>query len=693
MRDKTKKSVVPHGSALPFRRGIRLRPPGIGYFAFLLKFGDLYTFGKREIRNEKRERRKAERPEGLVHAASSALFHPSSFILHPLMVTYLRFINPFKRYPGALVGTGICTLFFVVLNAISLWLIAPVLTIIFLPGKNTAPAAISSGGLQGLYETIKAWSWQLMGGNDPLHALPRLCIALIVIFALKNLFAYGQLHYASFVEQRMIRDLRDLLFGHLARLPYRYYDQRPTGELMSSVMNDVSAISVTFQRAFTQALRDPLTVLSLLVVLISISWELTLMSLIIAPLFGYVYRVTGQSLKRKSARIQAKLGEISSHLQEAISGARLIKAFGTERHESARFSRLSHELYGHGLRLARLERLAPPLSESIGGMIIALVLLFGGQKVLTGKMLDAEDFIRFIVVLFAILAPVRNIGQIHNSLQIGAAAGARINDILTEPEEVMESGAHDLQSVERGIHFEHVSFRYDTSPDWVLKDIHLEIGRHEKIALVGRSGSGKSTLANLIPRFYDPQQGQILLDGIPAHDYTLPSLRRAVSTVSQDVFLFNETVRYNIAYGLNTVDDARLNEVLRRAQAMDFVSAMPHGLETVVGERGLQLSGGQRQRLAIARALLRNSPILIFDEATSALDSESERLIQNALDELFRERTVIIIAHRLSSILYADRVVLMDAGRIVAAGKHRELLQSSPLYQTLMPLYEQSANA
>jgi ATP-binding cassette, subfamily B, bacterial MsbA len=609
------------------------------------------------------------------------------------MVTYLRFINPFKRYPGALVGTGICTLLFVVLNALSLWLVAPVLTIIFLPGKNTAPAAITSGGLQGLYETFKAWSWQMMGGSDPVHALPRLCVALIIIFALKNVFAYGQLHYASFVEQRMIRDLRDLLFGHLARLPYRYYDKRPTGELMSNVMNDVNAISVTFQRALTQLLRDPLTVLSLLVVLISISWELTLMALIIAPLFGYVYRATGQSLKRKSARIQAKLGELTAHLQEAISGARLIKAFSTERHETVRFSRLSHELYGHALRLARLERLAPPLSESIGVVIIALVLLFGGQKVLTGKLLDAEDFIRFIVVLFAILAPVRNIGTIHNSLQIGSAAGARLNDVLAEPEEVMDSGSHELTSVDRGIRFEQVSFRYDTSPDWVLKDIQLEIGRHEKIALVGRSGSGKSTLANLIPRFYDPQQGQILFDGIPARDYTLPSLRSAVSTVSQDVFLFNETVRYNIAYGLDVVNDARLMDVLRRAQAMDFVTAMPNGLDTVVGERGLQLSGGQRQRLAIARAMLRNSPILIFDEATSALDSESERHIQHALDELFRERTVVIIAHRLSSILYADRVVLMDNGRIVATGKHRELLQSIPLYQTLMPLYEQSATA
>jgi subfamily B ATP-binding cassette protein MsbA len=607
------------------------------------------------------------------------------------MTTYLKYINPFRRYPLQLVGTAVCTLFYVAFNALALWLVAPVLKVIFLPGKaDSLPVPV--GAVGGIYESMKAWTWQLIGGNDPANMLPRLCVALIVVFAVKNIFAYGQMHFASFVEQRMIRDLRQRVFEHLALQPYTFFDQRPTGELMSNVMNDVNVISVAFQRVFTQVVRDPLTVLTLLVLLISVSWQLTLLAAVIVPLFGVIYRYTGQSLKRKSGRIQQHLGEMSSHLQEAISGARVVKAFGTEAHEVRRFSLRNAEVFRHSLRLVRLDRLAQPLSETIGVLIIALVLLIGGRQVLSGQLLDAEDFIRFIVVLFAILGPVRGVGSIHNNLQVGAAAGARLDGIFSAPPEVLDHGTKDVRTLERDIVFDHVSFRYPTSPDFVLKDVSLGIRRHEKIALVGRSGSGKSTLANLIPRFYDPQQGRILLGGVPASEITLRSLRRLVSTVSQDVFLFNETVRYNIAYGLDQVDEARLREVIARAQAADFVAAMPHGLDTVVGERGTQLSGGQRQRIAIARALLRDAPILIFDEATSSLDSESERLIQRALNELFRDRTVIIIAHRLSSIRFADRVVLLDRGRVVAEGTHHELLEKSPLYAALMPLYEPDAS-
>jgi subfamily B ATP-binding cassette protein MsbA len=602
------------------------------------------------------------------------------------MITYLRFINPFKRYPAPLIATGVCTLFYVLFNALSLWLVAPVLKVIFLPQKGDA-APVPIGGIEGWYESLKHWTWQLLGGENPAEMLPRLCIALIAVFLLKNIFAYGQMHFVSFVEQRMIKDLRDSVFAHVARLPYPYFDLRPTGELMSSVMNDVSAISITFQRVFTQVLRDPLTVITLLALLFSISWQLTLMALVIVPLFGVIYRYTGQSLKRKSARIQAKLGELTSHLQEAISGARLIKAFGTEKFEANRFDTRSAELFRHGLRLARLDRLAQPLSETIGVIIIASVLLFGGQQVLTGDLLDAEDFIRFIVVLFSILAPARNLGAIFNNLQIGSAAGVRINQIFEEKPEVAEAGTI-ASDFEREMVFDKVYFRYQTTPDWILQNVSLTIRKNEKIALVGRSGSGKSTLANLVPRFYDPQKGSIALDGRPTQHLSLASLRSLISIVSQDVFLFNDSVRNNICYGLKSVDEKRLAEVIEKSHAAEFIRQLPNGLETVVGERGTQLSGGQKQRIAIARALLRNSPILIFDEATSALDAESERFIQRALDELFHQRTVIIIAHRLSSIRHADRIVVIDGGKIEAIGKHDELLKSSELYSLLTRLYE-----
>ncbi len=603
------------------------------------------------------------------------------------MTTYLKFINPFRRYRGKLIATGICSLGYVLFNALSLWLVAPVLKLLFMPGTSTSVTP-EVPGLGGWYESLKAWFWSWFQGATPSETLPKLCILLIAVFLVKNVFAYGQMHFVSYVEQRMVKDLRDHVFGHLAKLPYSFFDKRATGDVMSSVMNDVYVLSLTFQRVFTQALRDPLTVIVLLVILISISWELTLTAIVIVPLFGFVYRLTGKSLKRKSSRIQAKLGEITSYLQEAISGARVIKQFGTERFESRRFEERSGELFHHSLRLARLDRMAQPLSETIGVAIISMVLLFGGQRVLAGELLDAEDFIRFIVVLFSILTPIRSIGGIFNNMQVGSAAGARVETLLNEPTESLQSGDDVPAGIQKEIRFDHVWFKYESSADWVLRDVNLVIRKNEKIALIGRSGSGKTTLANLIPRFYDIQQGTISIDGQPLRDIQLGSLRKLVSVVSQDVFLFNESVRYNISYGMEHPDEQKLRDVIQRAQATDFVSALPNGLDTVVGERGTQLSGGQRQRLAIARALLRDSPILIFDEATSALDSESERLIQRALEELFRNRTVILIAHRLSSIRVADRVVVLDRGAVASVGTHEELLASAPIYRSLMAVYE-----
>jgi len=611
------------------------------------------------------------------------------------LITYLNFINPFKRYPKHLILTGLATLCYVVFNTLSIWLIAPVLNIIFLPNKanESAQTEMLTGGMRGMYDSMKQWSWDLIGGGDPLSVLPRLCMALIAVFLLKNLFAYLQLHFVSYVEQRMIKDLRDRVYAHVIRQPYEFFDRSSTGELMSAVMNDVNTLSVTFQRVFTQAVRDPITVVTLLIILFSISWQLTLAALIIVPIFGILYRKTGGSLKRKSGRIQEGLAEITGALQETISGARLIKSSATETTETDRFESRSERLFGNSLRLARLERLASPLSEFIGVLIIALVLLVGGQQVLSGSLLDAEDFIRFIVVLFSILAPARAVGNLNNYLQIGAAAGARINNLLEQPIENPDEQLEGqrVTGLTSGIEYDKVCFRYATSDHWILQDISLKINRGERVALVGRSGSGKTTLANLLPRFYEPQQGQVLWDGKSVTTLARAPLRRHISLVSQDVFLFNESVRYNLTYGLNDVTDERLAAAMRRAQCTEFVAKLPRGLDTIVGERGAQLSGGQKQRIAIARALLKDAPLLIFDEATSALDNESERLIQQALEELFRERTVIIIAHRLSSIRFADRVVVMDEGRIAAQGTHASLMESSDLYRTLTQLYERES--
>jgi subfamily B ATP-binding cassette protein MsbA len=606
------------------------------------------------------------------------------------LITYLDFINPFKRYPGKLVATGVSTLFYVVFNTLSLWLIAPVLNVIFLPGKSGEEEKIAqlAGGLRGTYEALKQWSWKLIGGGgDALEMLPRLCVALVIVFLLKNIFAYMQMYFVSYVEQRMIKDLRERVFDHVIRQSYGFFDKRSTGHLMSTVMNDVSTISTTFQRIFTSAVRDPLTVITLGILLVSISWKLTLMAALIVPLFGIIYKKTGGSLKRKSGRIQEGLAEITSNLQETISGARLIKSSVTEETESARFESKSAKLFRNSLRLVRLDRLASPLSEVIGVIILASVLAIGGQQVLKGSMMDGEDFIRFIVILFSILTPARSVGAIHNYLQIGSAAGARIDELLRQPDEPVDEGRIVAKAPKRSIQFENLSFQYSEAGGDVLRDVNLTIRQGEKVALVGRSGSGKTTMANLLARFYTPQKGRILWDDEPINDMTLRSLRKQISMVSQDVFLFNETVRFNICYGMENVREERLRDVMDQAHATEFISKLPKGLDTIVGERGTQLSGGQKQRIAIARALLKDSPLLVFDEATSALDSESERLIQGALEKLFQNRTVIIIAHRLSSIRFADRVIVMDEGKIAVEGTHEQLIETSPLYQTLTKLY------
>jgi subfamily B ATP-binding cassette protein MsbA len=608
------------------------------------------------------------------------------------VITYLSFINPFKRYPKYLIATAVSTLFFVAFNALSVWLVAPVLSVLFMPGKSDSTTnAVVGEGLRGVYDSLKQWSWEMIGGGDPQQVLPRLCVALIAVFLLKNVFAYLQMHFVSYVEQRMIKDLRERVYSHVIRQRYGFFDSSSTGELMSAVMNDVNQLSVTFQRVFTQAVRDPLTVVTLLVILFSISWQLTLAALLIVPAFGIIFRKTGGSLKRKSGRIQEGMAEITSALQETISGARLIKSASTEQFESERFEGRSTRLFRNALRMVRLERLASPLSETIGVGIIATVLLLGGQQVLSGSLLDAEDFIRFIVVLFSMLAPAKAVGNLHNYLQIGSAAGARINALLEKPQESQNESGKSVTKLERGVRFENVFFKYPTSEHWILNDVSLEVKRGERVALVGRSGSGKTTLANLLPRFYETQQGRVLWDGDDVRNFRIPELRKHVSIVSQDVFLFNESVRYNLTYGNPAITDEQLHAAIARAQAADFIAQMPQGLETVVGERGAQLSGGQRQRIAIARALLKNAPLLIFDEATSALDNESERLIQHALEELFRDRTVIIIAHRLSSIRFADRVIVMDAGEIAAQGTHDSLIQSSELYRVLTQQYEREA--
>ena len=414
---------------------------------------------------------------------------------------------------------------------------------------------------------------------------------------------------------------------------------------------------------------------------------MTLAALVIFPLSTALIQKIGRSLKRKSKRVQERISNITSILQEAISGIKVVKAFGMEAYENEKFRRETEHHFKAVLRQVRLNRLSSPLSETLGVMVMAVVMWYGGNLVLSGSQLSSEDFIRFITFLFIMMEPIKSLGELNNNIQIALASGKRIFEVLDTPPAIADKpDALKLEGFREHIRYEDVHFRYTSKGKAVLERVTLDIPKNRKVALVGSSGAGKTTMVNLLPRFYDVSGGRITIDGTDIRNLTLHSLRRLMGIVTQEVILFNDTVANNIAYGTRDYSRLEIEEAARLANAYRFIKEFPEQFDTVIGERGVLLSGGQRQRISIARAILKNPPILIFDEATSSLDSESEHLIQEAVENLMKDRTVLIIAHRLSSIINSDKIVLLEEGRILSEGRHEELLKKSERYRRLCEL-------
>jgi subfamily B ATP-binding cassette protein MsbA len=421
--------------------------------------------------------------------------------------------------------------------------------------------------------------------------------------------------------------------------------------------------------------------------LISISWQLSLIASIVFPLTGILITKIGQSLKRKSRRVQERLADVTTVLQETFSGVKVVKAFSMEKYESDKFNHKTFEHFRAVVRQVRLNRLSGPLSETMGIGIMVCVLWYGGQLVLSGESLNSEDFIRFIAVLFSLMDPIKKLGQFNNDVQISLASGRRVFKILDTPAEITDRpGAVTKTEFKTSIRFENVSFRYSPKGALVLNDINLEVEKNRKFAIVGGSGAGKTTLVNLLPRLYEVESGSIKIDDLDIRDMTMDSLRRLMGIVTQDVILFNDTVANNIAYGLPDYSKDEIIRASHLANAHEFIQDMSEGFDTMIGERGIRLSGGQRQRISIARAILKNPPILIFDEATSSLDSESERLIQEAIENLMKDRTVFLIAHRLSTIMNSDTILVLENGQILDEGSHDELLKRCQRYKYLYEL-------
>ena len=502
------------------------------------------------------------------------------------------------------------------------------------------------------------------------------------VYLLRGVFEFSQSYLMAGVGQRVIRDIRDHLYRHLQSLSLSFYMRHPTGVLMSRVTNDVGLMQASITDAVTGLIKDIFAALFLVGVVFYRDWKLALVALVAFPLAFWPIARFGRKLRRTSTRSQEVTGGLTSHLQETISGVKLVKAFGAEEYEVDRFASRNADLYRLSMKVVKVQALTSPLSEMFAGVGAAAVIFYGGYSVVNG-ISTPGNFFSFMTALFMLYEPIKRLSRINNVIQQGIAAATRVFEVLdTLPEVREKDGAPDLPPIRRGVEFSHVDFRYGEEGGNILKDVTFSVPTGTMVAIVGSSGAGKTTLVDLVPRFYDPQRGAILIDGTDIRDVSLSSLRSRIGIVSQHTILFNDSVRNNIAYGSPGASAEKVEEAARRANAHAFISRLADGYETVVGEQGLKLSGGERQRIAIARALLKDAPILILDEATSALDTESESVVQEALEYLMRGRTTFVIAHRLSTVRNADVIFVVEEGRIAESGRHDELLARESRYRS-----------
>ncbi|MEW5700808.1 MAG: ABC transporter ATP-binding protein [Candidatus Zixiibacteriota bacterium] len=606
----------------------------------------------------------------------------------PRRAPLLRFLAYARPYWRHLLVSMLATVCFVILSAALIWLVGPLVGTLFgthvsVPGGIALPAS-GLGGSEGVLARIKAavlgWMHDLVVRPDPVATLARLCAAILMISLLKNLLLYVQTFMVALVQQRLIRVLRDQLFEHYHDLSLAYFTRTRTGQIISRVAHDVRVLNDMLDLGFSHLLRDPLLVLVLLGSLFVISWKLTLLALLVLPLSVAAMTIVWRYMRRYSRRSQERMADLNSILEESVGGVRVVKAFGMEKYEIGRFGGANRAFYRAMVKMARVRLGSSPVNEFLGTVAGVTILWFGGRAVLSGAGLSPSDFLTYIFLVFSMIQPVKVLANVHAKIAEGQAAAERVFAALDTPVEVQDlPGARPVESFTQEIVYTGVGFHYGQG-EWVLRDIDLSVPKGHSVALVGPSGGGKSTLCDLLARFYDPVEGAILLDGADLRSFTVRSLRAHLGVVTQDVVLFNDTVVRNIAYGCPDVDMAQLRRAADAAYALEFIEALPEGFDTVIGPRGARLSGGQRQRLAIARAIFKDPPILIFDEATSALDTESEFAVQRAIDNLLHDRTALIVAHRLSTIRNADLIAVVDGGRIVERGRHEELLARGGLY-------------
>lgn len=514
-----------------------------------------------------------------------------------------------------------------------------------------------------------------------LRILPLAVLAVVIV---KGLCSWGQTYHMSYVGQRVIHGIRQQIYDHYQTLSLSFFEKNPTGVLVSRVTYDVTHMQGAVSDAATGLVKDAFSIVGLIGVIFYRDWQLATISIFVLPFAFFPIVRFGRMLKRYSRNSQQTMGRLSVVLHETITGNRIVKAFGMEQYEKGRFNKVNTQLFRFIMKTVRLRALSSPLMELLGGIGVVLIIWYGGSSVINGTSTPG-NFFSFMAALLLLYEPVKRLSNANNTIQAGLAAATRVFEVLdTQPDIKDSPDAVELPRISRGIELRNVRFAYGEQD--VLKDINLRVAAGEVIALVGASGAGKSTLVNLIPRFYDVTEGAILIDGIDIRQVTIPSLRSQIGIVTQQSILFNDTIRNNIGYGGIQRGEEEIIAAAKSANAYDFIMKTPEGFDTVIGEQGVRLSGGERQRICIARALLKDAPILILDEATSSLDSESELEVQKALDRLMEGRTTLVIAHRLSTIKNADRIVALADGRIIEEGRHDQLLEIGTEYKKLYEL-------
>ena len=603
------------------------------------------------------------------------------------MKTYFRILSYVRPYWKHLALSVVCTILFAVLNGASVYLTIPLLDTLFQESSKTEKVDAPSSTVESAKGVLPDWVKEIEHGvtetfnnyvfsGNKLEALMKICILVLIAFLAKNLFGYLQAYFLAYVEQGTMKDIRDAAYRHLHELPMSYFKKERVGNLISRITNDVNVIQSSISAAFLNMIREPLSIIVFLGIAVSISWRLTLLALVILPFSMLIIAWIGLKLRKQSAVIQAKMADITSILQETISGVKIVKAFGMESYENKKFSDETRSFFKMMLHIVRIRNASSPITEFLSVIVGVVIIYYGGVLVLEENTIKASEFLGFLFAIFQMMPPIKELSSVNNRIQESSAAGDRIFEILdTKPAISNVKNPTPLNSFNHEIKFDNVSFHYEDSEELVLKKLNFSVKQGEILALVGPSGGGKSTLVDLLPRFYDPTEGKILIDGIDTKETKIEDLRALMGIVTQETILFNVSIKNNIAYGLKNYSFEKIVDAAKAANAHNFIMELPKEYDTIIGERGLKVSGGQRQRLSIARAILKNPKIMIFDEATSALDNESELLVQEAIERMMVNRTTFVIAHRLSTIRNATRILVLEKGKIIQVGNHEELIK------------------